>query len=128
MDRFRQIDSKLTNFAAKYNAEIHSSGSRIGDVPAEKIQERRIVWIDGSIGKAVFITPLFESKDYDSPLWNFTNLAWLVDSKPHPNGVPFWAKHILQRVEFVEIEKAIDDLLIRSAENLDSVVRKKLRR
>jgi hypothetical protein len=128
MDRFKQIDTKLTNFAAKYKAEIHSSGTRIGDVPSEKIHERRIVWIDGSIGKAVLITPYFPSQDYDSPLWDFSNVAWLVDAKPHPKGVPFWRKSLLQRVQFIAIEKAIDDLLIRSSENLEGILRKKLRR
>jgi hypothetical protein len=128
MDTFKKIDTKLSNFAAKYNAEIHSSGTRMGDVPPEKIVERRIVWIDGSIGKAILIIPHFSSKDFDSPLWNFSNIAWLVDAKPHPNGVPFWKRDLLQSVQFIEIEKAIDDLLIRSAENLEGILRKKLRR
>lgn len=121
MDRFKQIDDKLYQFAEKYNAKIHTKGSSYYGVPSDKIQERRILWMDGLIGKAVMIIPDFVSINFSSPLWQFINFACIEDGKPYPDGKPFWEKSLLDRVEFHEIEKAIDDLLVQSTKNLDAI-------
>ena len=90
MGRFHSIDIKLQHFAAKYNAEIHSTGFWIYGIPDDKIEARRISWKDGSIGKAILIEPRFITEDINTALWDFCILAWLNDENRHPNGVPAW--------------------------------------
>jgi len=142
MSRFKAIDKKLYQFAERYKAEIATKGSTLllGDQPvwinsqfAERIgineltpkEERRISWIDGPIAKGVYITPHYLTSG-ESNLWDFENIAILKDGNPR-NGVLSWSKNLLEAVEFHEIEKNIDRLLLMSAENLDAINLKDLK-
>ncbi len=127
MDRFESIDHLLYQFAERYNAEIHKKGTRYHGIPPDKIVERRILWMEGSFGKGVIIQPNFISKDIDAPLWNFWNITYLVDKKTYRKYLPHWKKFLCKGVEFTEIEKNIEHLLIQSAENLKNVRRENLR-
>lgn len=121
MDRFSKIDNKLKEFAAKCNGELHTSGSWIYGVPPDKIEERRITWIDEELKKVIHILPHFETEDFDAPLWCFENFACPLNNKPESNNIPFWQKDLLDRVEFSKIEDNIDELLTQSFENLQSI-------
>ena len=63
MGKFRLIDEKLKNFAEILNAKLATDGSGFSvngvAVPKELIEERRVIWVDGQIGKAVIIHPIF---------------------------------------------------------------------
>ncbi len=121
MERFKAIDEKLNKFAADFKADIFTSGTTAYGVPPNKIEERRIVWNDGLISKAVIILPAFISKDYDSPLWDFFNLAWLANENLKRKSVPFWDKYLLTRVQFSQIENELDNLLLQSKINLEYI-------
>ena len=72
-----------------------------------------------------FYEPYYGAHDTEPASWDFTVFAWLDDGQERlKGGVPFWEKHLLDRVDFSLIENAIDDLLIQSAEILTSIERK----
>ena len=121
MSDFSSIDDKLTRFAAQRNGQIFSDCAMSYLAPLEKVEERRIFWVDGVIGKGIMIQPYFDSRKIIPSFWNFRNIAWLRDDKSYPNGVPHWNLSLLQKVPFEEIEKQIDTLLISSAQNLEAV-------
>ena len=129
MNTFESIDEKLREFASNHNTQVESKGSIFWienlQVPADKIQERRICWIDGVIRKAILIQPNFVSNDLDKPLWDFEILAWL-EKKEINSSKPFWKKYLFKKVEFIEIEKSIDGLLSQSAKNLEAIELKDL--
>jgi hypothetical protein len=121
MNLFKSIDDKLHEFAKRKNGEVRSKGTTMAGIPPEKIQERMIIWAEGTFLKGIFITPIFTTADIDSPLWDFNNYASVEDGKVYPEGGPFWLKYLLQEVEFAEIEKSIDQLLMESEKNLAAV-------
>ena len=122
---FKKIDDKLKQFAQGQKAKIFKSGSgmSVGDmrVPPDKIKERRIEWIDGSIGKIISILPNFRLHDIHSPSWDFMVLAWLEDDTYVGKEVPIWSRFLLKSVSFNEIENNIDLLLKQSIEYLNRI-------
>jgi len=131
MSKFKLIDKKLKDLAEKLNAKVAKDGSGyyVDGVPVSKpkIEERRIIWIEGQIGKAILIHPDFTATDINSPTWNFFNLAWLEQGSPSEKGKPFWTKYLLKNAGFEEIEKNIDQLLSTSVENLATIKREDLK-
>ena len=126
MSKFRPIDEKLKNFAEMLKAKLATDGSGFSvngvAVPKEFIEERRIIWVDGQISKAIIIHPdFFNIPDISSPSWNFFNVAWLEHGSSAKKGKPFWTKYLLKKVEFDVIEKNIDQLLNTSKENLQTI-------
>ena len=132
MSKFKLIDEKLKNFAGMLNAKVATGGSGFSvagiPVPEELVEERRIIWVDGQIGKAIIIHPnFFDTVDISSPSWNFFNLAWLEHSSTVLKEKPFWTKYLLNKVKFDVIEKNIDQLLNTSKENLEAIKREDLK-
>ena len=72
MNRFKQIDDKLKSCADKLGAKIFTSGSGFQvegiSVPLEYVEERRIIWFSGEIGKAILIQPNFQGEDFATPM------------------------------------------------------------
>lgn len=85
MSFFASIDDILNDFAVSRNAKINElkSGYNIGGIPVpdSKIDDRRILWEDGEIGKAILIQPNFDSKDLSIKSWNLQILAWKLNVK-----------------------------------------------
>ena len=131
MSRFKQIDAKLNEVAKKLKAEVATNGSGYTieevRVPDEKIEERRILWIDGDIGKGIIISPNFAGGNIDSPSWDFVNIAWLQSGPSNTNGRPFWKNDLLEKEKFETIEKNIDQLLNKSIENLKAIKKEDLK-
>jgi len=129
--KFREIDGKLRSLTDKLNAKLFTSGGGYVvngvPVPLDSIEERRIIWVEGEIGKAILITPHFDSADFSSIAWDFVNLAWLQPAKTGSHEPPFWTKYLLSKVEFEVVEKNIDQLLNTSTENLEKITLKDLR-
>ncbi len=125
MKRFDQIDKKLNALAKKYRVAVATSGSVHSidkfNIPQNKVQIRKILWIDDIIGKGIIIEPNFENRNIDAPDWNILNIAWLNSSAKGSRGLPFWQKFLLKKVKFEEIEKNIDQLLQSSIDNLAAV-------
>ena len=118
MNKFQTIDDKLYSFAIKLNATLSKDRPHF---PREMInfEERRIDWYDNQIKKAIIIQPTFTAKGVDSSLWNFINIAWIEQ-----NGIaikPGWQSCLIDKKDFSEIEKQIDQLLTKSEQNLKSV-------
>lgn len=124
-DGFLTIDEKLDSLAKTLGTKVETSGggSSFDDVvvPKEKIQLRKIIWVDGRIGKAIILSQNFQNKHIDAPDWDFINLAWLYEKRPLPKGQPFWQKNILEKVSLKKIEATIDQLLKESLENLSAI-------
>lgn len=122
---FNHIDAKLNDLARQLGTTVATNGGgQTVDgikVPEDKLEMRRIVWIDGSIGKAIINAPNFESRNIDTPHWDFANLAWLIGEKSTEQGIPFWKKNLLKNVKFENIESSIDQLLKKSLENLTAI-------
>lgn len=121
MNIFESIDNDLKEFAGQYNAEFHTYRSSYDGKTPLYLQERRIIWIEGNIGKAVLISPYLESYDSKPTLWDFLNLAWLIDEKNQLRRHPFWEVYLFRHVKFEVIEKNIKDLLVQSTENLAGI-------
>ncbi len=121
MQVFDSLDKKIIQFAKERGAKIHSDGITYNGIPPEKIQQRRIIWSDAIVGKGIFIYPNFNTGNIDSHLYDFWNIAWPAEAKQGKGGHPFWHKCLLNAVEFSEIEKNFDKLLLQSIKNLDSV-------
>jgi hypothetical protein len=125
LNDFSKIDDKLDSIAKRLGTTVETSGGGHSfenvDVPKEKLQIRKIMWIDGNIGKAIIIDQNFENKNIDAPDWNFTNLAWLYKKVPHTKTLPFWKKDLLIKVPIQKIETDIDQLLKKSLENLSAI-------
>jgi hypothetical protein len=122
---FLKIEDKLNAIAKSHGTTVETTGggSSFDEiiVPKEKIQFRKIIWIDGNIGKAIIINPNFQNRNIDTPDWDFVILAWQQDGGSKEKGRPFWEKRLLQKVNFVTIEKNIDQLLQQAIEKLSSV-------
>lgn len=123
--KFKQIDIKLNQVAKKMGTSVETSGGGASidgiDVPKEQHELRRIVWIDGEIGKCIFIVPNFDKNNLDAPDWDFRIIAWLNDRSNREKGSPFWHKFLLQKVSFKKIENNIDELLKQSLDSLNAV-------
>ncbi len=122
---FRQIDIKLNQVAKKMGTTLETSGGGASidgvDVPKEQYELRRIVWIDGEIGKGIFIVPNFNKNNFDAPDWDFQIIAWLNDRSNREKGNPFWHKFLLRKVDLKKIEHNIDELLKQSLDSLNAV-------
>ncbi|MEO8171855.1 MAG: hypothetical protein ABI581_02185 [Sediminibacterium sp.] len=131
VNRFKEIDAKLNEAAKKLNTEISTDkgGYTIDNtrVPDDKIEARSIFWIDGEIGKGITIRPHFEKGNFDSPSWDFSNIAWLYHGESNADGRPFWTRDLLKKTDFATIEKNIDQLLIKSVETLKAIKREDLK-
>lgn len=118
MNKFQTIDDKLYSFAIKLNATLSKDRPHF---PREMVtfEERRIDWYESQIKKAIIIQPTFTAKGVDSSLWNFINVAWIEH-----NGVPIkpgWQSCLIDKKDFSEIEKQIDQLLTKSEQNLKGI-------
>jgi len=118
MNKFETIDNKLYSFATKLNGTLTKDRPHF---PREMIdfEERRIDWHENEMRKAIIIQPTFTAKGVNSSLWNFINIAWT-----ERNGIavkPGWQKCLIEKKDFSEIEKEIDDLLIKSEQNLKGI-------
>lgn len=122
---FQQIDAKLNELARKMGTTVATTdgGTSIEGVPvpADKMEMRRIVWIDGEIGKGILITQNFDNDNIAAPDWDFQNIAWLVGPSSSGKDIPFWQKFLLKKVKFAKIENSIDQLLQQSIQNLQAV-------
>jgi hypothetical protein len=129
--KFTSIDHKLKILAEKLNAKLITDGSDYFvngvRIPGEKIEERRIVWTDGKISKAILIQPHFDTTNENSQTWNFFNLAWVEEDSSGLADKPFWTKYLLRTAELEAIEKNIDELLRLSEEQLGAISRKDLK-
>jgi uncharacterized protein (TIGR02246 family) len=133
MNNFGRIDDKLNQFAKNLGAKIQKEGSGYAvngvPVPPAYTEDRRIVWTDGSIGKAIIIQPDFgfDTKNFSSPKWNFYNVAWLEHDPSGRQERPSCQYYLLKKVEFKEIEKDIDQLLRAAADSLHKISREDLK-
>jgi hypothetical protein len=125
MNQFRKIDSQLKALAKEIGATIETTvgGHSINgvEVPKDKLAIRQIQWADGPIGKAIIINQNFDNGNFDSPNWDFFNIAWLQEGKTPAKGRPFWKKNLLINVDFKKIESDIDLLLEQSLNNLKAI-------
>ncbi len=122
---FKQIDPTLNELARKMGTTVASSagGASIDGVavPADKLEVRKIIWIDGSISKGIIITQNFDNGNLDAPDWDFQNIAWLEGRSSSEKGIPFWQKFLLKKVRFAKIDSSIDQLLQQSLQNLQAI-------
>lgn len=119
MNKFKTIDDKLHSFAIKFNATLSKDRPHLPRVMVN-FEERRIDWQDNQIRKAIIIQPEFTANGVDSSLWNFINIAWIEQ-----NGIavkPGWQSYLIDKKDFSEIESKIDQLLIKSEQNLKDIV------
>lgn len=125
MKRFNQIDKKLNALAKKLGVTVATSGGGHSfdgvTVPEDKLVMRRLIWLDGSIGKAIIIDQNFENRNIDAPDWDFINLAWFNGEVSNSKGRPFWQKNLLKKVKFEKIESNIDQLLKESLDSLAAI-------
>jgi hypothetical protein len=123
--KFKQIDIKLNELAKKLGTTVATTGGGASfdevTVPEDKLEMRRIVWIDDSIGKAIIIKQNFENRNIDAPDWDFLNFAWLKDGSSLEKGSPFWQKFLLKKARFEKMDSSIDQLLQQSLDNLKAV-------
>ncbi len=125
MNRFNQIDNKLTELSKQLGTTVATTGGGASfdgvDVPKDKLEMRRIVWVDGSIGKGIIINQNFENRNIDAPDWDFSYIAWLEKTELTSKGRPFLEKKLLTKVTLAKIEKNIDQLIKVSTENLKNI-------
>jgi hypothetical protein len=125
-----QIDPKLNEIAKQFRTTVATSGGGFTansiPVPDNKIEMRKVIWIDGKIGKGIIIIQNFRSGNIDNPAWDFENIAWLNEEVHTSKGKPFWKKTLLKETNLEEIKKNIDALLKESLENLKAVKRSDL--
>lgn len=118
MSRFQNIDDKLNHLAAKLNAILTKDRPNYPEA-LRTFEERRIDWMENQMRKAIIIQPNFELSKVNSSIWNFINIAWI-----EKNGVaqkPGWMVELVDKGDFKDIENNIDELLLKSEENLRSV-------
>lgn len=115
MSRFENIDWKLDDLANKLNAQLTRDRP---DYPQNlrTFEERRIDWIDNGIMKAIIIQPNFEVNGVNSNIWNFINVAIFDDG--YSFSRPKWISILVDKKDFSFIEDNIDELLLKSEENL----------
>lgn len=118
MSRFKNIDSKLSDLSNKLNGRLTK------DRPSypkslRTFEERRIDWVENDIMKAIIIQPNFEINGVNSNIWNFINLAIYDDGLSISN--PKWMKILVDQKDFSFVEDNIDNLLLKSEENLCNI-------
>lgn len=69
--------------------------------------------------KAIIIQPNFEVNGVNSNIWNFINLAIYDDGMSISN--PKWMKILVDQKDFSFIDDNINELLLRSEENLSNI-------
>lgn len=119
MNKFKTIDDKLHSFAIKFNAILSKDRPHLAREMVN-FEERRVDWHDNKIRKAIIIQPTFTANGVDSSLWNFINIAWIEQ-----NGIPVkpgWQSYLVDEKDFSEIENKIDQLLIKSEQNLKNII------
>ena len=124
MSKFKQVDVKLKAFAKKLKVEVATSGTVYFPEIAVPVEERRIVWTDGQLGKAILIKPhVHPARGVSTDTWDFINLAWLEDagSSAKPSVKPMWMRTLIRKGHMKLLEKEIDALLSISEENLKQI-------
>ena len=118
MNRFKNIDIIIEDFAKKLNARLTKDRP---DYPKalRTFEERRIDWIDNDIHKAIIIQPNFEETGVNQNFWNFINIAFYDDGE---SIFPLkWNKNLVEEKDFSVIENGIQKLLSDSILNLENV-------
>lgn len=118
LSRFKNIDHKIKNTAKKLNARLSIDRPNYPE-QLRTFEERRIDWIENLINKAIIIQPSFTLEGVDSSKWSFINLAWRTK-----NGIaqkPGYRITLIDKSDFNEIENRIDELLVQSVVNLQTV-------
>lgn len=115
MSRFENIDWKLDDLANKLNARLTRDRP---DYPQNlrTFEEGRIDWIDNGIMTAIIMQPNFEVNGVNSNIWNFLNVAIFDDG--YSFSRPKWISILVDKKDFSFIEDNIDELLLKSEENL----------
>ena len=123
MSRFKNIDSKLVDLANKLNARLAKDRP---DYPESlrTFEERRIDWVENEIMKAIIIQPNFELNGVNSNIWNFINCAIYDDGWSVSR--PKWIEKLVDQKDFTFIDENIDELLLKSEENLSNISMKDL--
>ncbi len=123
MSRFQNIDCKLEGLAQKLKGELTKDRPSYPDV-LRTFEERRIDWINDGIMKAIIIQPNFENNGVNSNIWNFSNVAIFDDG--YSFSRPKWINILVDQKDFAFIEDNIDELLLKSEENLLNISLKDL--
>lgn len=123
--KFAAIDKKLNRVAkqlgVKVSAEVGGYSFDGKVVPKSKLESRKIVWTEDSIGKGIFIHQNFTNKNINAPDWDFIVVAWLTKRNSGSEGSPFWLRKLLEKVTLTEIESKLDGLLKQSLDSLRSI-------
>ncbi|CAA9200864.1 hypothetical protein [Flavobacterium collinsii] len=123
MSRFKNIDSKLIDLASKLNGRLTKDRPDYPEV-LRTFEERRIDWIESDIMKAIIIQPNFEANGVNSNIWNFVNVAIYDDG--FSVSRPKWIEILVDQKDFIFIAENIDELLLKSQENLSNISMKDL--
>jgi hypothetical protein len=123
VSRFKNIDSKLIDLASKLNGRLTKDRPDYPEV-LRTFEERRIDWIENDIMKAIIIQPNFEANRVNSNIWNFVNVAIYDDG--FSVSRPKWIEILVDQKDFIFIAENIDELLLKSEENLSNISMKDL--
>ncbi|GIQ57918.1 hypothetical protein Flavo103_10540 [Flavobacterium collinsii] len=123
MSRFKNIDPKLIDLASKLNGRLTKDRPDYPEV-LRTFEERRIDWIESDIMKAIIIQPNFEANGVNSNIWNFVNVAIYDDG--FSVSRPKWIEILVDQKDFIFIAENIDELLLKSEENLSNISMKDL--
>lgn len=118
MSRFKNIDSKLSDLTNKLKGRLTKDRPSYPE-SLRTFEERRIDWVENDIMKAIIIQPNFEVNGVNSNIWNFINLAIYDDGMSISN--PKWMKILVDQKNFSFIDDNINELLLRSEENLSNL-------
>ncbi|MFH6997326.1 hypothetical protein ACHRVZ_05285 [Flavobacterium sp. FlaQc-57] len=118
MSRFKNIDAKLVDLANKLNGRLTKDRPSYPEA-LRTFEERRIDWVENDIMKAIIIQPNFEINGVNSNIWNFINLATYDDGFSISN--PKWIEVLVDQKDFSFIDDNIDNLLLKSEENLSNI-------
>lgn len=123
MGRFKNIDSKLIDLASKLNGKLTKDRPDYPEV-LRTFEERRIDWIENDIMKGIIIQPNFEANGVNLNVWNFINIAIYDDG--FSISTPKWIETLVDQEDFIFIADNIDELLLKSEENLSNISMKDL--
>ena len=118
MSRFKNIDSKLSDLTNKLKGRLTKDRPSYPE-SLRTFEERRIDWVENDIMKAIIIQPNFEVNGVNSNIWNFKNLAIYGDGLSISN--PKWMRILVDQKDFSFIDDNINELLLKSEENLSNI-------
>lgn len=118
MSLFKDFDIIIKESAEKLEARL-TIDRPLAPKSFHPFEERRIDWEEGGMNKAIIIQPHFGSTGVDTSLWSLKNIAWIV--KKGIAQKPGWRINLIDKQDFYEIESNIDELLIKSIQNLKLV-------